>query len=272
MFAVIALFLTVGLARGADLIDDEMLPLIEKIVGEADDGRAIDTAKAGALRLIGELHLIECRSILEDNINWRYKPAVKSIDEAIVLTEGRYPLAGQRGYDLSRMADNDAVTVLDAPRAADLSLYPQLNSALDAFSTNSIEDRDEVVEAYKQVLRWYEVVCRSLRSIIERRRNEVYDDKAKIASIWLMGEYRDVSGMEYLAENIDLRDASSLSATFSGRLQVSGFSSEFPAETALMKIGPSAKERLERMAASPGSKISAEGAERLRQLANRMAE
>ena len=310
LIAVAVLLASAGLASGADEIDAEMLPLVEQvkssnpttraeavnelvalraavseklrqIVRDADEGRVLDVAKASALYLMGELHLLDCRDTLEAHVDWQHKPIVRGPEDR---SKYRANIASMvrstffaRGFAaesaLGRIGKNDMATVESSVRRADLSAYPVLEGALNDYYILDLDRREEIQEAEECVLRWYEVVTRGMRSVLGTSpyyNSSLYDDEVKAAAVWLLGEYRDIHAGRQLALNIDLRDEAGVTGNFTGRIGTgTQVSSEYPVAVAILKIGSAVKRDLERFARSHERyKMSAEGAARLRQLAD----
>ena len=307
LIAVAVLLASAGLASGADEIDAEMLPLVEQvkssnpttraeavnelvalraavseklrqIVRDADEGRVLDVAKASALYLMGELHLLDCRDTLAPHVDWQHKPKLRSIKDMWMMEGGER----RRGFwardfvarqALGRMGPNSMAAVKSATARADLSAYPELKGALNAFYIIDLDRRKEILRAENAVSRWYEVVTRSMRSVLGTSpyyNSKLYDDEVKAAAVWLIGEYRDIYAGRELALNIDLHVEASVTEGFAGRIETeTKTSSEYPVAVAILKIGPAVKRDLETFARSREHyKISEEGAARLRQLAD----
>ena len=174
---------------------------------------------------------------------------------------------------LSGMGKNDMVVVESASRQADLSTYPVLDEALAAYYIMDKDRREEIREGEERILRWYEVVTRSMRSVFGSSpyyKSKLYKDEAKVAAVWLLGEYRDIYGDRQLAVNVDLRDEEGVTESFTGRLKPApgiSISGEYPVAVAILKIGPLIRRQLEEYVRSHEAyKISDEGASRLQGL------
>ncbi|MCD6405237.1 MAG: hypothetical protein J7M19_05390 [Planctomycetes bacterium] len=264
------LVLCAGVAPAADEIDAEMLPVVDKvksrdaaerdaavvelvglreaisdalkaIVADANAGHAPDVSKADALYLMTRLRLVQCIDVVNREKDWtfklRYKVHFKTSREFELFQSGRdhdWPVAIFCARDTWRPLRGGA-RVVPVTVKADLSKYPVLQGALSRLRSG---DWQEVLKADKAVRRWYQVVCRSMNSVINRVPESPYSDDVKIAAAYLVGEFRMYAG-GYLSENIDIKDELGLCANYPSAIAVDLDSADsmYPCAVGLVKVG-----------------------------------
>lgn len=229
----------------ADAVDLEMAPVIERtksrdaaerqtavteligmretvcdelraIVSDANEARASDEAKASALFLMGKLRLAQCVDILEKEREWKWAPdrGISSDNDVYRYWMGKGQPALMYG---SRANLRGPVSLAAArPRTA-LSACPSLLRALRELRS---EDAWTARKAEDAVLKFYDVVGRSMYGVIKRRSVELYGDDVKITAIFLLGEFRSVHGSDGLEENIDMKDEKDQCAAYPATLTV----------------------------------------------------
>ncbi|HUT28543.1 MAG TPA: hypothetical protein VMX13_02035 [Sedimentisphaerales bacterium] len=250
-----------GRAIAADPIDTEMFPLLEKarsanqadrqeavrellalregvsdeltkIVIDANNGQAETRSKAGALFLMGELGLMQCKDLLDREKDWIWKPppGVYAFGSGSRLNA----LWGQTAkMALHRVSLAGNVTLVETRQRTLLEKYPNVAQAIAQLRST---DDSLVQEAEDSVLRWYDVVCRSMYSVLKPSREAVYSNEVKATAAYLLGEYRAWYG-QMLLWNIDLKDQNDVCGQYAQTLIAQAPEPQYPCAVAMVKLG-----------------------------------
>jgi len=257
---ILLTLVTVGAAQATDPIDKEMFPLLEKvrspndverrqavrellvlreavsdalknIVTDANKGIAPSRAKAGSMFLMGELGLVQCKELLERERDWTWKPpGVYSFSDSDRLNS----MVGKPAESaLNRATFTANLALVELREKGSLSGYPNLSQALAG--VRSTEDAF-CYGPEDSILRWYEVVCRSMRSVLEPSRQNVYANEIKATAAYVLGEFRAQYG-QMLLWNIDLEDEKGVCGQYYKTLAVQTSEPEYPCVVAMIKLG-----------------------------------
>ncbi|HUT28544.1 MAG TPA: hypothetical protein VMX13_02040 [Sedimentisphaerales bacterium] len=249
-----------GGALAADPIDTEMFPLLEKarsakqtdrqgavrellalreavsdeltkIVIDANNGTAESGAKASAIFLMGELGLIQCKHLLEREIDWTWKAAW---EEDMRERHRMRNLSGQTAKMALHRVSLARNVAMVAPRPkTSLAEYPQLSTVLADLRSPQRQVRRKGEDG---VLRWYDVVCRAMKSVLDPSREAVYSNEVKATAAYVLGEYRSRAGYMLLV-NIDLKDEKAVCSQYAQTLIAQAPEPQYPCAVAMVKLG-----------------------------------
>jgi len=250
-----------GIILAADPIDTEMFPLLEKarsaeqtdrqeavrellalrqtvsdeltnIVIDANNGNAEPRSKAGALFLMGELGLMQCKDLLEREKDWIWKPppGVYAFGDGSRLS-ALWGHTSQMALHRASFASN--VTLLETRKRTSLEKYPNLAEAIAQLRST---DDSHIQEAEDWALRWYDVVCRGMKSVLDPSREAVYSNEVKATAAYILGEYRAPSGYK-LVLNIDLKDEKGVCGEYAQTLIAQAPEPQYPCAVAMVKLG-----------------------------------
>lgn len=209
------------------------------IVTAANAGTANPGSKASALFLMGELGSVACKTILIQERNWRWKPDLNEVLQVNAEGRRKFSLLGTSPAlsALNRASFPEAnFAFLTGRDERSLSAYPSLQKALTGLRSS---ERPVRRTAEDVILRWYEIVCRSMRSVLKPSRADLYSNDIKATAAYILGEYRTHSG-QMLLWNIDLKDENSVCARYTKTIDVRTSETAYPCVVALLKLGPRA--------------------------------
>lgn len=212
-----------------EAVSDELTSIILAAnLGQVDAG-----AKESALYLIGELGLLQCKDLVEKERNWKWRPTNEG--RIVVVIEDREAdrVFNPAGSALNRACFVPSVRLVDPRPEGSVSEYTSLARAFVELRSPSRQVRRA---AEKVVLRWQEVVCAGMNSVLESSKAHVYSDGVKVAAAYLLGEYRSRSSYRLLL-NIDLKDENGDCATYARSLAVETSDGAYPCAVALIKMG-----------------------------------
>ncbi len=259
---ILLTLVTVCAVQATDPIDKEMFPLLEKvkssnqverqqavrelltlreavnnglknIVIDANNGIAPSRSKAGSMFLMGELGLVQCKQLLDRERDWTWKPpGVHSLSDGDRLS---LMLGKPAESALHRAAFAANLALLELREKGSLSRYPNLSQALSGLRST---EESLCRSAEDSLLRWYDVVCRSMHSVLKPSRKNVYPNEIKATAAYVMGEFRAPSRYgQMLLWNIDLEDEKAVCSQYYKTLAVQTSEPQYPCVVAMIKLG-----------------------------------
>lgn len=221
-----------------EAVSDEL----KNIVNDAGQGKVGHGTKASVLSLMGRMKLAQCADVLERERAWRWdwdadpemeRPRSIRVRTLRLLNLQR-PNIFERTYQAARCKDNMTL-VADRPKGS-LAAYPALARSLSGLRERNWKTRFDYEDA---VVRWYEVVSRSMDSVLKPPRPgspDVYSNEVKATAAYVLGEYRIPRPFARI-KNIDLRDEKGVCDRYAQTLTVAVGEPDRPCVVSLVKSG-----------------------------------
>lgn len=193
---------------------------------------AAEAIKAGALLLMGEMGLLQCREVLEAEKDWvctsRWGGGARIMTRSSMLEVGRRE-PGKWGLERAGFADN--VVFKAGPAPANLSEYPALNEALTSLRGNR---EGGFRGGWNRINLWNRALRDGLELVVWKQRPQLYSDEVRMTAAYVLGEIRSrTTGA--LRDAIGLKDENDICAGYPATLDVQVSDSAYPCAVALAK-------------------------------------
>jgi hypothetical protein len=219
---------------------------LKAIVADANAGVAKDTGKMSAIVLMGDMGLVDCAEILNQEREWlpdrKHWRGVRGAASKVMTT--------RRVFAPIRIIDGPSMAAINlgmtaglraepGTARADLAQYPALAAAL---AKMRVEDPNVCFEGEQGVALWYNAIGWGADSIVSRwgtdggRRTPIYSDDIALTAAYVIGEFRWPKSEE-VSRCSGLRDVSGVTASYAHSLTVEGADANYPAAVALAKCG-----------------------------------
>ena len=211
---------------------DHIESVLVDAVTQANEGQAEAGIKGGAIYVLGKLGCVSGRDLLEAEEEFFWAPGPPEGFHGGGANISRYGGVGIWALENAGFSDKVRVERMQSPPVS-LNDFPMLQTALvDMYSTD-LRTREH---AQNTLLLWDSMICKGLLSILDARHRDLYASDARIAAVFLLGEFRTTLAAEALLKSAGLTDPENIRSGFPQRLKPDSGTSDYPAIDAMRKI------------------------------------